>query len=333
MRHLLNICRWWNVIWVVVYLLAPLPRDGWAQSPISAFPPGTFSNKAALDAAPAATYQGPGDIVASATAWGSCARAYNAAYANGTNSLCDLKDKTTGTVAICTLRIKTTGFVDLTGSYCTGSTTPTVACAAAAGGACVVSKIYDQTGNGNDFVQATAADMPAIIFGDINGLPSINCGTGATIFVPTTTTFTTNSFSHSVAYIRTTGTAAGGAFGSAGNGWLGAGSGANLAQINNASSATESATDNAWHGLQGVFGVSSNTTVSLNVDGNDFTGLSAGTAGMVSANVRFCRCNGVQFANGKVVEAGFWNTVQFNATQRGNLYQNMHGASGYNGAF
>jgi hypothetical protein len=67
------------------------------------------------DVKPRASYQGPGDIASGATAWGSCVRAYNAAYANGTNSLCDLVDSAAPTTAICTLRVKTNGLVDLTG--------------------------------------------------------------------------------------------------------------------------------------------------------------------------------------------------------------------------
>jgi hypothetical protein len=279
-----------------------------------------------------ASYQGPGDVVASATAWGSCARAYNAAYANGTNPLCDLKDKTTGTVAVCTLRVLTTGFADLAGTYCAGSTTPSAACAAAAGGSCLISKVYDQTGNGNDFVQATPSTMPAIVFAAVNSLPAINCGTtGTTLLVATAATFSTTNFSQSAVYIRTTGTALGGAFGSVSTGGLGSGSGANLAAINNGSAVTEAATDNAWHGLNATFS-STAASDALNVDGLDNTGLSAGTAGMSSAALRFCRSIGAQLL-GRITEGGFWSSTSFNATQRGNLYTNMHGTNGYNGAF
>lgn len=278
----------------------------------------------------AATYQGPGDIVSGATAWGSCARAYNAAYANGTNSLCDLKDKTTGTVAICTLRVKTSGFVDLTGSYCVGSTTPAVACAAAAGGSCVISQIYDQTGNGNNWTQATLASMPSLTFAALNSLPVITCASSQTI--NTTNTFSTTNFSESAVYERTSGTGIGGAFGGNGNGYLGAGSVASNASISNGTTVNVSgAPDNAYHGLNGTF----SSTVgadALNVDGTDNTGITAGITGLSSATLRFCRA-GTQELLGNVAEGGLWPTTSFTSTQRGNLFTNQNSAtSGYNGA-
>lgn len=109
-------------------------------------------------APPAATYQGPGDVVSGATAWGSCARVYNASLASTSTSLCDLV-ASTGGAAVCTLRGSSSGKVDLAASYCAG-TTPSAACAAASGGSCKVSKVYDQIGATGGFVQATLANMP-----------------------------------------------------------------------------------------------------------------------------------------------------------------------------
>ena len=57
-------------------------------------------------------YQGPGDVVSGATAWGSCARVYNASKASTSTSLCDLVAVTGGAV-VCTLRGTASGFVDL----------------------------------------------------------------------------------------------------------------------------------------------------------------------------------------------------------------------------
>jgi hypothetical protein len=52
-----------------------------AEAQLLGFPPGMFQNRAALDAPAAPSYTGPGDVISGATAFYSCARAYNAAYA------------------------------------------------------------------------------------------------------------------------------------------------------------------------------------------------------------------------------------------------------------
>src|SRR5690348_15562028 len=103
----------------------------------------------------ASSYQGPGDVVSGWLAWGSCARVFTTAQASTSTNMCDLV-ATTGGAAVCTLRGSSTGFVDLAASYCAG-TTPAAACAAASGGACRVSKVYNQvTGNATgDWTQAT----------------------------------------------------------------------------------------------------------------------------------------------------------------------------------
>jgi hypothetical protein len=102
-----------------------------------------------------------------------CVRVYNAAYANGTNSLCDLVDSAAPTTAICTLRVKTNGLVDLTG------VTPATKCSAATGGVCNVSKIYDQAGSTGGFIQTTAGNQAKLSFNALNSLPGIACTSAA----------------------------------------------------------------------------------------------------------------------------------------------------------
>jgi hypothetical protein len=116
--------------------------------------------------APGPTYTGPGDVFSTSPyAWFSCARGYNGAYANGTNSLCDVVITSTGVVA-CTIRVATTGFADLSGAYCAGSTTLATACAAG----CSVTKMYNQVSPGTcDVVQATLASMPLLL---LNSTPT-----------------------------------------------------------------------------------------------------------------------------------------------------------------
>lgn len=266
-----------------------------------------------------ATYQGPGDIVSGATAWGSSARAYSAAFAAGGTAVLDLVDQA-GANPI-TINILTTGFVDVASinTWVTAHSVTTIC----------VTKVYDQTGTGNHWTQATLANMPTLTRNIINGLPAMTFASSQTI--NTTTTFTVAAnFSFSTVYERTSGTAIGGAFGGAGGSFIGAGTGANLAVINNSTSVTETATDNAWHGLNAL--VTSGAASALNVDGTDFTSLNAGSAGLSAVALRFGRA-GTNELLGNVAEGGFWQTTALTPTQRGNLYTNMHGASGYNGAF
>jgi hypothetical protein len=117
------------------------------------------------------SYTGPGDIQAYKM-WGSCAFVYNASLASTGTSLCDLVASGNG-ASVCTLRGSPTGAVDLASSYC-ASTTPSAACAAANGGSCAVSKVYDQTGNGNPIAQSTLAKMPALTFAAQNSLPCMS---------------------------------------------------------------------------------------------------------------------------------------------------------------
>lgn len=274
----------------------------------------------------APSFQGPGDVVSGAVAWGSCARVYNASLASTATSLCDLKDATTGTVAICTLRGSSTGFVDLAGSYCTGSATPAVACAAAAGGSCVVSKLYDQTGTGNFWSTATLAAMPALTFSALNGLPGL---TGAGLVVlPTGNITQAGPLSFSYVSKRT------GAFTTLQNVFSisgGAIIAGYAASINNATlvdvgTVTAAASDSAFHALQMIV----NATGTVVVDGAATTG-ALSTNGLTATPLRLMSANGAGAGlTGVVMEVGMWPGA-FNATQYGNMDTNQHSAAnGYN---
>lgn len=277
------------------------------------------------------SFQGPGDVVAGATAWGSCARAYNAAYANGTNPLCDLKDKTTGTVAICTLRVLTTGFVDLVGSYCVGSTTPSAACAAAAGGACIVSKAYDQTGNGNHFTNATVAQMPPLAFNALGGLPGLLTA-NATVSILATGNltiaqpFTFSAVANRTAVVGSTTSIIGA--GTSANVAMGWPSTTGLAQLSAGSFITATAANTTFHAMQGIINGAAPNSI-LTIDGLDTTGSSG--AGTISAEpVRLVRGGGSGTPDGNVMEGGIWPNA-FDGTQRTNMNTNQHSAAnGYN---
>jgi hypothetical protein len=104
-----------------------------------------------------APYVGPGDIVSGATAWWGL-RAYSLATAgtkainiraSGDNATTDINTLANGNLDVATVS-----------SFLTTH-----------GGSAFIAKKYDQTGNGNDQAQATAANQPALILSAIGSLP------------------------------------------------------------------------------------------------------------------------------------------------------------------
>jgi hypothetical protein len=272
-----------------------------------------------------ATYQGPGDVVSGATVWGSCARVYNAAAASTSTSLCDLVDATTGTVAIGTLRGSSSGQVDLT-AYFTGLVTPATACAAAAGGFCRVKKIYDQSGNSNHWIQATAANMPPLVFSAVNGLPGLSC-TGSPVIIPTPALTRAQPFSMSTVYKRTSGSTNVAAIGAQSGGIImGSAAVASDAIIGAGTNVViASVPDNAFHAFQGALNGASGA---YNIDGTDVSSQSVGANSFSASTLRLCS-DGANYLVGQVMEGGMWPAA-FTSGQRGNLNTNQHGSNGYN---
>lgn len=130
-------------IWALCAALVLFSALASAQSPIRAFPPGTFQSRAAIDGAPAATYTGPLDIAPSAQV-AYCLRACSAANIGG--NVIDIKrasDSTTQT------------FVSVSdGSLDIASITTFLAATTG-----TVTKWWDQSGNANH-----ATNIGAIAF-------------------------------------------------------------------------------------------------------------------------------------------------------------------------
>jgi hypothetical protein len=284
----------------------------------------------------AATYQGPGDIVSGALIWGSCARVYNVSLASTSTSLCDLVDTSTGATAVCTLRGSSTGFVDLANAYCTGSLTPAAACAAASGGACRVSKVYDQIGGTSGWTNATNSQRPALTFSAINGLPGMTGTAAANTNLTTSSTFTQSvPYSWAVVAERTANvTTKQAVIGSSGalNVSMGFAASANTVYVDGSGSSAvnngSSIADSAFHALQGVVNGASSV---IAADGNETTGNAGNTA--FSANTsRIMRFAGGSSMDGVWMEGGMWPGAftSGGGGQIGNLNSNAHGANGYN---
>lgn len=283
--------------------------------------------------AAAPTYQGPGDVVAGATVWYSCARVNLASQASTSTSLCDLVALTTPSAGavVCTLRATAGGLVDLAASYCNG-TTPSAACTAAGG--CRVAKMYDlSTGGTNHATNVTLASMPDLVFNAINGLPGVvGVNSRSSLLTGISNISFTSPTSISGVFKRTgtTGSLTTAVGMNSGLVNIGGGTAVNTIVVaDNAGGSLSNNTtsaDNAFHAVQGVNATSSSA---LQVDGTDATGtLTASGAGLNP--LRILRGNGCCSMDGVLMEGGIWVTTTFSLANRNDLNTNQHGTSGYN---
>jgi hypothetical protein len=113
---------------------------------------------------------GPGDVVSGATAWWGL-RAYSGAIATaGTQPLVNLRNGSTAEQ--CDVLPAKNGGLGLTAN-CTGASNGQIATDFCNAVTCFVTKLYDQTGNGRDAIQATAANQPTFIPDHIGSQPCI----------------------------------------------------------------------------------------------------------------------------------------------------------------
>lgn len=325
MRH-----RLWLLSWALLIIGALCIAQ---EERVSAFWQSRDSNYNVNITGAAAGYSGPGDVVGSAFVFYSSARAYNAAYANGTNPLADIVDTATG-LAACTIQVKTNGFADLTSAVCpTGSPTVgvTTFCTVTHAAGCSVTKIYDQTGNGFHLTQATLADMPVLSLSALNSLPCL-LGNGSSTFLDNAvvTGAPAQPFSFSAVGKRTANFTSQQSYFGTNNvtgvlaGWA---SSANTLQYYASTAVTNAtATDNAFHAMQTAFNGASSF---IYVDGTlTNANTSPGSTGLGS---HFILLNDIYnlFLSGPVCEMGVWS-VAFTSGNYTGLNSNQHGTNGYN---
>ena len=106
------------------------------------------------------SYAGPGDVETGWAFWGGL-RGYSAAYSTGSNPCLDLHSDSTG-VLVGAVNILSTGALDV------ATAAPLIS-----GGASKIGKLYDQSGNGRHFTQATLANMPTLSLSVIGALPAM----------------------------------------------------------------------------------------------------------------------------------------------------------------
>lgn len=263
-----------------------------------------------------AGFQGVGDVKSGATMWWGL-RAYNAAYATGSNPAMDVCDTATG-LTCSTINILSTGFVDRA----------TALAASACATACGVQKIYDQTGNAHHATQANKLLMPVVLF---SGCPSGNIClqfvTSGNQHLDTTAITQAQPFSMSAVAERY-------ATFTAFNGILSIG--ASLAEIGfgptagnmymyAGSTITAAAADSALHAVQGQFNGASSD---IYIDGSRTT-TSPGTAGGSSQTVRIGDDGSGSHPSEYFYETGLWSS-SFSNSDEAAINTNQHGTSGWN---
>jgi hypothetical protein len=251
-------------------------------------------------------YQGPGDIQA-AKCWGGL-RAYSLATA-GTKFI---NLRASGNNATADFNTLPNGLPDTAsiGSFLTAN-----------GGSLFVTKLYDQSGNGLDWSQSTAASQPAFVLNGLGSLPIMN-GNGAFLSQASTFSLTVPWSFATVALTTDTTTldvigwdtvnSNGIAFSSGTSAYL---------FIAGAGSANGAITTSAWYSL--VAGGSGVNTQQIYVNG--VAGSGAGVAdnnfGSTSLNY-MTRSSGVQPLQGSSVEVGLFPRSPFDAAWAANMTAN-----------
>jgi hypothetical protein len=166
-----------------------------------------------------------------------------------------------------------------------------------------VTELYDNTSNGFNVSQATAADQPQLMPNCLNGLPCIYANVSSQSLRGTIT----NSANASFAGVGnrqgnfTSTQVLIGKPGSATLGWPGV---ANEIGLDTTSTVLSSVSDGAWHAMQGVYG----STSYVCADGTCGTGTTSApgvgtTVGLMSTAA------GGNYLNGYFAEADFWSTT------------------------
>lgn len=270
-------------------------------------------------------YTGPGDIVASATAWWGL-RAYSAAKAAATVAAVNLRRSSDSRT--CDIKVTTAGDLDTITSGCSiggdnGSTASTW-CAVSAG-SCFVTKMYDQTagaacGGSCDVLQATAGNQPAFVFSCLGSHPCIQNTTGS-MLLQSAANFTPNAsatVSLSAVADRSVGTGNPGfildnasnritGHNTVANSWQLAGTSGNL---------FGAANDAAWHAANGLISGASSV---LNVDGTE----TSATVTASTAAGRMQVSGGLTSNTTLLTEVGAWDNISFSGGNRTSLCHNQ----------
>lgn len=268
-------------------------------------------------AAAAPTYTGPGDIVSFTAWWG--VRAYSGAIVTaGTQALVNLSRASDSHT--CDIIVSGTGGLGNTANCSTGGDNGTAVATWCSATTCSVTEAYDQTGNGNNVVQATGANRPALVF--VCGSGATRCFqiTASTALLASSSNFTPASGKVSITAAYLDNSVAGGFRALAQNGSNNRLSPTNTTVVltgGTSGSIAATAGGSSYHSVNAVMdGVSS----VVNVDGTETTGTVTGNT--TAGAIQFANANGTGATARSILEGGFLDNADFTGTQRTNLCKN-----------
>lgn len=257
-------------------------------------------------------YAGPGDVVASAYAWWGL-RAYTNASI-GTNAV-RLREDGGNTES---------DFATIAG----GGLNLTAITAFKGANNLFVTKLYDQTGGGNDLIQATAGQQPAFTLGVLGTLPAMQftAASGMKLALFAATATVNQAYTHVFVMNLTSIGSETRPFGAeaVSDVWLFERTGGNVMALYAGSvSGTAAFTAGSWHSAQAVF---NGAASSITVDGATTSGLNPG-AGNISAErlIMGDDRSGAAFETitGYITEGGIW-PIEFSGAQLTAMNSNQH---------
>ena len=214
-------------------------------------------------------------------------RAYNAAYATGSNPAITIRRTSDSTTS--NINILATGALDVA--------TATTFCAATT---CFVVTIFDQAGTHN-LTQATTSAQPALTLGCLGALPCLTFASASSQFLSGAFITIAQPNTYSFVAERTGAAVRGSVLGANNAVQAGFDALASNAFLFASSVQTSAATDNALHAIQAVFNNNSST---LNVDGVLSSTLPAGASSIATPLDIGAHGGGVgNFLNGLFAEA------------------------------
>jgi hypothetical protein len=256
------------------------------------------------------SYTGPGDIKSGAIFWIGL-RAYSAAYAASHGNVVQLCNSSGAGCTIVTAN--TNGSITLPGATACG------------GSACDhIKTLYDQSGNGNDEVQTTAANMPALSTANLGGLPTavfastnsscLTGGTTATLSTPLTYSFVMDkvadggiNFSYFGLNIQLSG------------------SPNKIRMFDGSNVVDATAADGSFHAAQFIDTGSGAGASQAYIDGSTTAGTMSGS-GTTSGNIINIGSNQCvnNFTDQILAEVGFWNADFSSPDVRTTMNSNQH---------
>jgi len=185
--------------------------------------------------------------------------------------------------------------------------------------ACTVQTWYDQSGNGRNLTQATAANQPPLIFNCVGALPCFEMLSGGhSLSTVDTITPATGTVSFSAVANRVTGTGACTWLreNGAANRFVSQAGATNWTIIGGSSgSVVRAAADGAWHAGQGVMAGAASV---LNIDGAETAGTATGSTAAAVASLF-----GIAATTCREAESVFWDNYALTAGERAALADNQ----------